>query len=91
MRFEINVNGAVFEWRNNYLHCSNQEAMDHLKQELMFHTPTLLAMPDLIDYDGDLTDGPNAYYAIRGTYPECEVIVDLEKKYLYEFDESVVY
>lgn len=91
MRFEIRVRDAIFEWRDGKLICTSKNVMELLKEELAFREPKLIAMPDMIDYDDDLTDGENAYNAILGTFPDCEVIVKPAAEDLYQFDPNVIY
>lgn len=93
MSFKIKVDDkATFEWKNNKLYCDDEKAMRQLKHRLVIHIPTVVIMPDMIDYDDDLTDGRNAYYAITGSFPDHEVLEEPSEDFLFSyFDENVIY
>ena len=92
MSFKIKVEEAIFEWKDNKLHCSSDKKLNELKELLKFHIPKVVVMPDGIDYDEDLTAGSNAYFAILGTFKNSEVIKEPTDKFLHPyFDETVIY
>lgn len=92
MSFKIKVDEAIFEWKDNKLHCSSDKKLNDLKELLTFHIPKVVTMPDGIDYDEDLTNGSNAYFAILGTFKNSEVLKEPTDKFLHPyFDETVIY
>lgn len=92
MSFKIKVGRALFEWENDKLVCDSAETLSELKTALALHTPEVIALPDLIDYDDDLTDGRNAYYAILGTFDNCEILEKPDEKFLdYGYEENKIY
>lgn len=93
MAFKIRVKGAIFEWRDDSLHCTNESVMNALKQGLQLHIPKVVVPPDLIDFDDDLKDGRNAFYAILGVFADSEIIEEPSEGFLdYDnFDDEIVY
>lgn len=92
MGFTIKVKNGLFEWQGNGLICNDRDLMAKLKEELQFHRPEIVAYPDLVDYTDDLSDGRNAYYAITGTFNDCEVIEKPTEEFLdYGFNKDVIY
>lgn len=92
MSFKIKVGRALFEWKNDKLSCDNAETLSELKTALALHTPEVIALPDLIDYDADLSDGRNAYYAILGTFDNCEILEKPDESFLdYGYEENKIY
>ncbi len=92
MGFKIRVGNESFEWFDQKLVCSSHEKMQELIESLKDHIPTVLALPDLIDYDDDLTNGRNAYYTILGSFKECEVVKKPSEDFLgYGYVEGRIY
>lgn len=84
MGFKIKADGAIFEWYGSKLHCTDDIVMKLFKDLLSFHIPEVVAIPGVIDYDDDLTDGRNAYYAILGIFEDCEILKTPSKEFLDE-------
>lgn len=93
LSFKIKVNDtAIFEWKDDTLTCSDSFAMEYLKDMSLAHIPKVVAMPDLIDFDDDLTDGRNAYYAIIGLFDNHEVLEEPTEEFLdYGYVEGRIY
>lgn len=83
MSFRIKVKNTIFEWKNKKLHCDDDQTLKELKEHLELHIPTVVVMPDEIDYDDDLTNGSNAYYAIIGEFKEAKVLVEPDEEFLH--------
>lgn len=92
MSFKIQVEDDVFEWLNGKLECSSDSRMNELKELLELHIPTVVIPPGQVDYDNDLSDGPNAYYAIKGIFQKPKVLIEPTEDFLFEyFDDDVIY
>lgn len=92
MSFKIRVGQDFFEWKNDELVCSDDATMKELKALLEFHIPNVVVHPGGIDYNSDLTDGPNSYYAILGSFKNCEIIKEPSEDFLFDyFDENAIY
>lgn len=91
MAFKIKANNATFEWRDGRLLCDDQKALTDFKREIKLHLPKVVAMPDLIDYDDDLSDQENVYEALKSIYPDCKVIEEPNKEQFYQFNPNVIY
>ena len=81
----------VFEWKDNQLNCDNEQELDLFKEELFHREPKVVALPDLVDFTDDLTDGENVFNALLGIYPKAKVLVKPDEKDLYQFNDDVVY
>ncbi|MGX7196739.1 hypothetical protein [Enterococcus olivae] len=73
MSFKIKVYDAEFYWENGALHCTDKTLFKNFKELLAAHIPAVVVMPDMIDYDDDLTDERNAFLAINGIFPVTEI------------------
>lgn len=93
MSFIVKVaNGTIFEWKDDSLQCSDTETMKYFMEMLGWHIPKVVAQPDLIDFNDDLTDGRNAYYAVTGIFQEHEVLKYPSEEFLdYGYIEGQIY
>ncbi len=92
MSFKIKATGAVFEWKKGALQCSDDRIINYLKDILEIHEPETVILPDMINYDDDLTDGRNAYLAILDIFQDAEVLEKPDEDFLnLEYDKDVVY
>lgn len=92
MSFKIKAAGAVLEWKNGTLQCSDDRIINYLKDILEIHKPEIVIPPDMINYDDDLADGRNAYLAILDIFPDAEVLEEPDDDFLNpEYDENIVY
>lgn len=92
MAIKVKVDKVLFEWKDGKLQSNDDELLEHFKFMLEMHIPTVVAMPDLVDYYNDLTDERNMFLALKGIFEECEVIESPASKILeYDTDYDRIY
>lgn len=78
----FNDRAVSFWWNHDKLYCTDVQAEAWLYQMAQLHLPEIVVLPDVMDYDGDLTEGRMAYNAILDIFPNHQIIKEPSNEFI---------
>jgi len=87
---QADVDVVKFGWDNDHLVTNSTAAYDYLVFKMTYHVPTLVCLPDEMDYTDDMTTGGNVYKAILAVFPNAMIEQSPNDEFMGQ-DEGEIY
>ncbi|MFC6164358.1 hypothetical protein ACFP3T_06735 [Lactiplantibacillus dongliensis] len=86
---QADVDVVKFGWDNDRLVTNSTAAYDYLAFEMTYHVPTLIRLPDEMDYTNDMTMGANVYKAILAVFHKAVVEQAPTDEFMGQFEGAI--